>query len=928
MKISKIISAVLVTVMLFGTLAATLPVNAALSFNDTDGHWGKAAIEYVVEKGLMNGVGDGTRFAPDMSLTRGMVVTVLYRDNGSPNQVYQAVFPDVAEGQYYTAAAEWAYANGIVNGTGEDEWGEPYFSPDRDITRGELATMFKRYADFKHIDTSKGGVDIDSFPDAASVADWAKEAVKWAVGVGLITGKTNGGAATLSPADKAVRAEFATIIKRFKEVSTFEYLLAYETPVVKSTYTELPYPLVDDADVYVAVDGDDKNPGTFEKPLATFEGAKAKVRELKKTAKDEIVVAFKAGNYGKLDNVTFTAEDAGSEKVPVTYCKYGDGDVIFSNGIILNADEFTGISDSEKEMFPAESGEQIKKRSLKGLLPSELKISNYLFSEVDGIIWLARDLNKNGLGQDVYYTNLVTDGSDRSKSITLLRPLPDIVNNFSTIEGLMFKGMLLNGYTYHRFDVESFNYETGEMFVDLSKDVDLFPDMPEGSLIDGDTFAEEGRFQDKRFFYNLPEFMDDQGEYWVDLKNEILYIYNPKGRYTFCTDGTMMTVETGADHLNFVGLEFNGCADTMVYSNADYITYDRCIFANVGGHYGLRAEGVNHFNYINSDMHNFVDGGLYIISDADFTTLTSADNVVRNNVFHDFGLSEYWSNALRVENDIACIIEHNEFRKGVHGALRYDHCIDLLIQYNVFDTLMMTTEDYGAMYCINNTIYRDNVTRYNLFMNITGELKQYGKGCYGFYVDDSSCGQIVYGNIFYNGGIHAVTLHDGRDNLVHDNIVISVPSKYGLSSDSDLVMYTAGMSSHVNEDGTVRDGYKSDKFYRYLEELPKEGDAAYKAWHDRWPLMYNYHYDATRINEVECAFNTVNYIKNNAVIGSRIIDTEAGRDATFNKFAVSENNIVYDLAENPFFVNPAVGDYSIRDDADFHKIPFDKIGRY
>lgn len=108
MKRNRIISFILTAVMLLSMTVAVLPVNAALSFNDTDGHWGKAAIEYVVEKGLMNGVGNGESFAPDMSLTRGMVVTVLYRDNGSPKQKYTATFSDVAEGQYYTAAAEWA----------------------------------------------------------------------------------------------------------------------------------------------------------------------------------------------------------------------------------------------------------------------------------------------------------------------------------------------------------------------------------------------------------------------------------------------------------------------------------------------------------------------------------------------------------------------------------------------------------------------------------------------------------------------------------------------------------------------------------------------------------------------------------------------------------------------------------------------------
>ena len=146
-------------------------------------------------------------------------------------------------------------------------------------------------------------------------------------------------------------------------------------------------------------------------------------------------------------------------------------------------------------------------------------------------------------------------------------------------------------------------------------------------------------------------------------------------------------------------------------------------------------------------------------------------------------------------------------------------------------------------------------------------------------------------------------------------------------------MYTQGLSGYVNEDGTVNEDYKNTSFYKILYEydwpgFPQKGEEGYEKWYARWPLIYNYHLDGKRINEVECLFNNINYIKNNAVIGSRIIDTEENRDATFNKFAVSENNIVFSLTDNPFFVNPAIGDYRIREDADFHKIPYEKIGRY
>ena len=470
MKARKLISGLLAAVMLLGVCITGISAEETLPFTDVPkGEWYSDAVAYTYENGLMNGTGDGSTFSPAMNLTRGMVVTVLYRNDGSPKGSFLNSFIDVNGDEYYATAAAWAYTENIVTGTGEDEWGDPIFSPNRNITRQELAAMFARYAAYKHVDTAKNEVSLDSFTDAGKVASWAEKEFKWSAGTGIITGKKNGNVTTLSPTDLATRAEFAIMIQRYN-TAKFEYLIAYEAPKVMSTYTEIPYERVEDADVYVSTDGSDTNPGTFDKPLATLDGARKKVRELKKTAKDEIIVAFKAGNYGKLDNVQFTAEDSGSENVPVTYCKYGDGDVIFSNGGILHADDFVTISDSEAAMFPSESVKKIKKMSLKGILPGELKVSNYLFSEVDGLIWLARDLNKNSLGQDSYYSKLVTEATDRTQSIKLLGSLPAKVQSFSRIDGMMFKGVLLTGYTFNRFEAKYFDPETNELFVYTEKD--------------------------------------------------------------------------------------------------------------------------------------------------------------------------------------------------------------------------------------------------------------------------------------------------------------------------------------------------------------------------------------------------------------------------------------------------------------------------
>ncbi len=178
MKMKKTLSAILAALMLLSVLTVGITAaEAELPFTDVKKNWSYEPIKYVYETGLMNGTCDGTKFSPDMNLSRGMVVTVLYRNDGSPKENYVNSFVDVAEGKYYSTAAAWAYENGIVNGTGNNDWGEPIFSPDNHITRAELATMFARYAAYKHVDTTANTADISSFPDSGSVAKWASDAI-------------------------------------------------------------------------------------------------------------------------------------------------------------------------------------------------------------------------------------------------------------------------------------------------------------------------------------------------------------------------------------------------------------------------------------------------------------------------------------------------------------------------------------------------------------------------------------------------------------------------------------------------------------------------------------------------------------------------------------------------------------------------------
>ena len=171
-----------------------------------DDAWYKDAVSYVTEKNMMNGTG-GSRFAPDGETTRAMVVTILYRLEGSP-ETGKSSYSDVAGDAWYADAVAWAEENGIVNGTGDGK-----FSPDRPVTRQQLAAILYRYAIYKDLDVSQAG-DLSGFTDRGNVQSYAREAMEWTCGAKLIQGVSTD---RLQPDGGATRAQVATILQRLCE---------------------------------------------------------------------------------------------------------------------------------------------------------------------------------------------------------------------------------------------------------------------------------------------------------------------------------------------------------------------------------------------------------------------------------------------------------------------------------------------------------------------------------------------------------------------------------------------------------------------------------------------------------------------------------------------------------------------------------------
>jgi len=177
------------------------------TFTDVQNHWAKDSISYVTKNGYFSGT-SATAFDPDSSMTRGMLVSVLYRVEGKPAESATSTFADVDSSAYYAAAVAWSNAAGIVSGVSNTS-----FSPNSSITREQLAMIIYQYAKSKKLDVSKT-CDLSKFSDASSVSDWANVAMEYAVAAGIISGRDNG---TLDPTGTATRAEVAHILQVFIE---------------------------------------------------------------------------------------------------------------------------------------------------------------------------------------------------------------------------------------------------------------------------------------------------------------------------------------------------------------------------------------------------------------------------------------------------------------------------------------------------------------------------------------------------------------------------------------------------------------------------------------------------------------------------------------------------------------------------------------
>ena len=911
----KIISLILTALMLAGAAVAVFSAEESPFSDVKETRWSYEAIKYAVKMGYMNGVGDG-KFDPAGSMTRGMVVTVLYRREGSPEVTFRDDFTDVKAGKYYSDAVIWAKDEGVVNGITETT-----FEPNGKITREQLATMLSRFSERCLVSVPERA-DLSGYPDADKIHSYAKDALAWANEANLIKGMSDG---TLSPRGEATREQFATILQRFDD--TFN--LVYNEPALRSHFTEPEYPLVENADVYVALDGSDEDDGSFDHPVATFDRAVEKVREIKAVRSEgNIVVAFKAGNYGPL-SVALTAEDSGSADQRIVYCKYGDGDVVFDNGTTVTEDEFVPLDEADKAFFNSQYADRIRKADVTGRLDT--------FSIADLV------LSDNGEMTPARFPNRYPDGTDHLQQggrtvddhhIAIWHQLlKNRLRKYHSQDGIYLYGYITLGWYKDLIETDGFELDpdTGDYVFYVPH-----PENTRGGKLRSP--EDEGFVYDfyQMAIVNVSEELDYAGEYWLDRDAGALYVYEPSGDYIFPGGGDMITMEH-ADYISFVGLTLKNTLTSMIAAEHSHeIILDGCHFSGGGAHEAVFFRFCDPGRPFNITVRNSefsftaatalevnIGYDLDQVRDTD-ALFTSSDGVlIDNNLFTRTSLTTGNCGAVAV-HVFGPTVSHNEFRRCYWEGIDFRGSVNMTAEYNVFDQVCCNGDDTGM---VNNWYSRDrngNVVRHNLFMASSGGSFN---GAFALYLDDTT-GTSVYSNIFYNTAVTAMNNGICTYNTFCDNLIVKPDNDEGTGCD-----YRTGGTEAVlnamadNDDPSVLTSVGEYRKWVSILSLFAEHPEYVEKAGDRWDWFFGMTTDVT-------LWDTPEFCLNNSLIitGNREINA-TGAEPEYNelirRYSTIEDNVSYRSEENPLLVNPTIGDYRLREGVEgFPDFEFEKIGRY
>ena len=560
--------------------------------------------------------------------------------------------------------------------------------------------------------------------------------------------------------------------------------------------------------IYVAESGDDAAAGTADAPLKTIAAAVKKAEGIDGT----VVVNLKGGVYQMTDTINLT--DANSNLV--IRAIPGD-DVLVTGGTVLPYSAFTKCTDEEflSALVDKKNKDKIVCANLKDLGVAELGI-------------IRRQGAAGGNGDNVGYAHTL---SYNDKALTIAR-YPN--EGYIYTENVVIDGLDPNAEGFFNGNAKKIEYTLSDKRYQKWSGKDIWAvgyfmhdwadstapaEFTDKNTVVGYTSSYGVKENRRVYYFNIPEELDMEGEWYLDSETGILYMIPVEGMKA---DDTLVYnaynkpffTLSGAKNVEFTGITFSGtCARGIDAENCDTLLVNDCEFTGIGDT-AVHASKSYRVTVKNSYFHDLGSTGVYLSECGDRINLVSGECVIDNCHFERF--SQYrktYSPAIQIYNDVGTVISHNEIHDAPHFAIRYE-ANDSIIEYNDFYDVCQDTADTGAVYTGRRWETRGNELRYNYFHDMTEVATTTGMEKMGVYLDDCSSSTRVHGNVFFN--IDSVALMGGgRHNEFTNNIMVNCKKP--------LVFDERGLT------------WSLDQQTNFLKQVPyKEG-----VWAEKYPELVN-----------------------------------------------------------------------------------------
>lgn len=534
-------------------------------------------------------------------------------------------------------------------------------------------------------------------------------------------------------------------------------------------------------ELFVAPNGKDTNQGTADAPLASLEGARDRIRQVRKNGglpRGGVTVRVCGGIYPVRQTLELTSEDSGTPDSPIVFCAVENETPVFTGGVVLSG--FQPVRDPEiLKRLPEEARNKVVEVNLRA----------------NGIEDLG-SLGPRGFGLAGYPTHPWVDVYFNDQPGTLARwPNDGFVNIKGLTSGAGDSGQGKPGtwtvegrpltwdpgneiwmYGYWRYlwagtmiRVASIDRNTGRLTTAGGSNYGFADGMP-------------------YYFFNVLEELDQPGEWYLDRKTGVLYLYPPGDvaqlRVTLPVLSAPFIRTKDTSFVRFVKLTFEcGRAEGVVIDGGTDAALLGCRILRLGTNGVVILDGTKHM-VMGCDIGSVGAGGIRLAG-GDEKTLTPSGHVIENCHVWDFTrVDRNYAPAVHVDG-VGSVIRHNLFHDSPHHGMRLEG-FDHLVELNEVHSVVYESDDQSGIDMFGNPVSRGNVLRWNFWHHIGSGRNVAGQA--GIRLDDMISGVAVYGNVFYRsagGHFGGLQIHGGKDNWADNNLFIACKASVSFSAWSE-----------------------------------------------------------------------------------------------------------------------------------------------